>query len=1062
MSELIRLGMELDPSGLVRGADAGTTALDELQVATEATNVSVVELAKQFATGLVQGISQGVEAEMAFIEATAALTAAQEAAAASAQMLVEAQAAVMAAEGGASAGGEAAAKAAADLAVAQGLAATSAAELLAAETAVGAILATDAAAAVATSAALAQLAAAEGVAAAATADMTKAQGEVAAVMASSTASSEAKAAALTRLTAAQEANTASATQLLAAEEAVGRASSTASSEAKAAALTRLTAAQEAATAADLAWIAAEEALATDAAAAVGYVEARAVATAELAAAQEVASASATHLLAAEEALAAVLASDTEAALAATAAMETLAVAEAQAAAMATKLAAGLGAAGKSLMGGVSKFFGGTGMLAGLVGGAALVKVLKDITTSAAEVQKSEAKLAAILRATGYAAGFTAKQLNEYSQTLQNTFLTTDEDAKDAIALMATFRRVQGQTFKDGMEIALDMAEVMGTDVKQSIIQVGKALNDPILGVTALRRVGVQLTTQQMAQVKAMMAVNDIAGAQKVILQELTGEFGGAGKAAATGLSGAIHRADVAYADFIKSIGTSATVNPTLVWLFEEFEKFWKVRQLANPFEEAQIQIDDFQTRVEEIRRTLKMDEEQGGRLLSDKGRQKYKDDIATYEKGIALLQKRNAAVLAQTALDDDAAAAAGVRAAADAAAADAATLREEAAQALADVLLKSRAAIDTEIAAIKLEGEIYGMAATEAALYIAAKRGATEAQLAELRVLLESNDARTVAADEAARVNAEMEALVQHLNDVTQAATDETVAFIDGVDAQEKTHAAQLEVTASRDKDRDAQVRALKALWAINDALAVQQKRLAGVSEELILQFVARQKIAHQMELETLAAEDAADQADKWAEAWTQAVRNIQDELATLIGDTLQGMDSIEQFAKGVIKTIQKLIAQMAAAELIKGIGNLASGIGGGLPAAPDMVPFDPSMLPAPVMHSGGVVGAPATMRSLDPAVFRGALRMHEGGVAGLKPDEVPAILQKGEEVVPKGGRQGDSSNLNLTQDVNFNIAALDSKSVEMMLRKHRGVVLDLVLGGVRDSTQFRNQLFSR
>ena len=54
--------------------------------------------------------------------------------------------------------------------------------------------------------------------------------------------------------------------------------------------------------------------------------------------------------------------------------------------------------------------------------------------------------------------------------------------------------------------------------------------------------------------------------------------------------------------------------------------------------------------------------------------------------------------------------------------------------------------------------------------------------------------------------------------------------------------------------------------------------------------------------------------------------------------------------------------------------------------------------------HSGGVVGQGGHFRSLPGAIFADAPRYHGGGIAGLAPDEVPAVLRRGEEVL----RQGD------------------------------------------------------
>jgi hypothetical protein len=52
-------------------------------------------------------------------------------------------------------------------------------------------------------------------------------------------------------------------------------------------------------------------------------------------------------------------------------------------------------------------------------------------------------------------------------------------------------------------------------------------------------------------------------------------------------------------------------------------------------------------------------------------------------------------------------------------------------------------------------------------------------------------------------------------------------------------------------------------------------------------------------------------------------------------------------------------------------------------------------------MHDGGVAGSDVTFRrSVAPEWFTNAMRYHGGGIAGLRPDEVPAILQRGEEVL--------------------------------------------------------------
>ena len=72
----------------------------------------------------------------------------------------------------------------------------------------------------------------------------------------------------------------------------------------------------------------------------------------------------------------------------------------------------------------------------------------------------------------------------------------------------------------------------------------------------------------------------------------------------------------------------------------------------------------------------------------------------------------------------------------------------------------------------------------------------------------------------------------------------------------------------------------------------------------------------------------------------------------------------------------------------------------------------------AALLTFGGIAGMLGTVRNVNPAMFWGAPRYHTGGVAGLGPNEVPAILQRGEEVLTRqdprhrynGGMGGGSS----------------------------------------------------
>jgi hypothetical protein len=160
-----------------------------------------------------------------------------------------------------------------------------------------------------------------------------------------------------------------------------------------------------------------------------------------------------------------------------------------------------------------------------------VALVSKAIPAALEAREAIGQVNAALASMGPVADRTSAQLQKFAGDLQHiSTFDDDEILKKVTANMLTFGNISGESFDRAQLAAVNLSARLGQDLQSSAIQVGKALNDPIKGVTALRRVGVQLTQQQQEQVKAMVAVGDTAGAQKIILGELEREFGGAAKA----------------------------------------------------------------------------------------------------------------------------------------------------------------------------------------------------------------------------------------------------------------------------------------------------------------------------------------------------------------------------------------------------------------------------------------------------------------------------------------------------------------------------------------------------
>lgn len=174
----------------------------------------------------------------------------------------------------------------------------------------------------------------------------------------------------------------------------------------------------------------------------------------------------------------------------------------------------------------------------LAGTAALGLVIKN----SMEAQAANAQLGAVLKSTGGAAGQTMQSLDRMATALERTTTFGDEAVKSAQGLLLTFTAIKGGAFEQATKTVLDMATAMGGGeggLKAASIQVGKALQDPIKGLTALRKVGVNFTDAQRDQIKVMVEGGRAAEAQAMILKELQVEFGGSAEAARKTLGGAI-------------------------------------------------------------------------------------------------------------------------------------------------------------------------------------------------------------------------------------------------------------------------------------------------------------------------------------------------------------------------------------------------------------------------------------------------------------------------------------------------------------------------------------------
>jgi len=216
----------------------------------------------------------------------------------------------------------------------------------------------------------------------------------------------------------------------------------------------------------------------------------------------------------------------------------------------------------------SKAFAGG--LTGVAAFSAIRQGFQFIQSSVAEFAQSARGIAqtnAVLRSTGQVAGVSAKDVDRLADRLGNLAAVDNDVVRGAENVLLTFTNLRNSVgrgndiFNQSTEAVLDLSAAMGGDLQGAAIQIGKALNDPIRGVTALTRVGVVFTEQQRGQIQTLAESGRVMEAQKIILKELNTEFGGVAAALADA-DGGIQRASVAFNEMKEAIG--AGLAPAIV------------------------------------------------------------------------------------------------------------------------------------------------------------------------------------------------------------------------------------------------------------------------------------------------------------------------------------------------------------------------------------------------------------------------------------------------------------------------------------------------------------------
>ncbi|MEM8849250.1 MAG: hypothetical protein AAGE03_04360 [Pseudomonadota bacterium] len=193
--------------------------------------------------------------------------------------------------------------------------------------------------------------------------------------------------------------------------------------------------------------------------------------------------------------------------------------------------------------------------AGSVGSGLVVAAFRDVIGLYDEQARSEAKVRTAVEQTGMAAKLTTEQLLDEAAALQGLTRVGDEAILNGVtAQLLTFKEISGDIFLDAQMGALDLATVLDGDLQSASIMLGKALNDPVKGLSAMGRAGITFTEAQSDIIKGLAETGDIAAAQRLILDEIASAYGGQAIAARDAGAGIADAWANTWGDIKESVG----------------------------------------------------------------------------------------------------------------------------------------------------------------------------------------------------------------------------------------------------------------------------------------------------------------------------------------------------------------------------------------------------------------------------------------------------------------------------------------------------------------------------
>lgn len=165
------------------------------------------------------------------------------------------------------------------------------------------------------------------------------------------------------------------------------------------------------------------------------------------------------------------------------------------------------------------------------------RFLTEANAAAEEENIGFARLQAVIEATGRSAETSALQIDAMADKLELLTNADKQAVMDAAASLAIMENVSTDLFERIFSTANDLYQVVGSDISSAILTIGRAMEDPIEGMTRLRRQGIFISDEIETQITGLVEQNRLYDAQVLLLDSIQSKVAGTAEAIAENAQG---------------------------------------------------------------------------------------------------------------------------------------------------------------------------------------------------------------------------------------------------------------------------------------------------------------------------------------------------------------------------------------------------------------------------------------------------------------------------------------------------------------------------------------------